>query len=442
MTDGAKAQPAGIGATLYVVREGKTKLGGFFSQQLKPEQSLKWFPCEIEGLGIAGAVKFFNAYIIQSRHTTKILTDNKPYVDAYNKLCKGEFSSNARLSTFLTTVSRHHAIITHLAGEVNLPSDFSSRNPVPCVSDRCQVCLFVSQLDDSVVRSVTVSDIKSGNVKMPFTSRMAWLATQGECPELRRVKAQLQQGTRPSKKDTRSTNVKRYLDKVTIANDGLLVVKKSDPLCASREAIVVPTQVASGLMTALHIKLDHPTSSELFTIADRYFFALNLSRVIDEVSKGCHTCAALAKIPRSLIVQSSSDPPEVEGIQFASDVLRRERQMILVVREYVSSFTTTCIISSEQQGDLRNGLIKLLVGVVPLDGPCAIVRVDPASGFKALRGDAILKKHRIELDLGLAKTTKILLQNEQYRNWRKQFNDRIFIMPSYQKAILPLSQLD
>ena len=205
----------------------------------------------------------------------------------------------------------------------------------------------------------------------------------GECPELRRVKAQLQQGTRPSKKDTRSTNVKRYLNKVTIANDGLLVVKKSDPLCASREAIVVPTQVASGLMTALHIKLDHPTSSELFTIADRYFFALNLSRVIDDVNKGCHTCAALAKIPRSLIVQSSSDPPEVVGIQFASDVLRRERQMILIVREYVSSFTTTCIISSEQQGDLRNGLIKLLVGVVPLDGPCSIVRVDPASGYKS-----------------------------------------------------------
>ena len=76
--------------------------------------------CEIEGLGIAGAVKFFRAYITQSKHTTKVLTDNKPCVDAYNNLCKGEFSSNARLSTFLTTVSRHHVIVSHLAGEVNL----------------------------------------------------------------------------------------------------------------------------------------------------------------------------------------------------------------------------------------------------------------------------------------------------------------------------------
>ena len=238
---------------------------------------------------------------------------------------------------------------------------------------------------------------------MPFTNRKAWLATQGECSELRRVKAQLQQGTRPSKKDTKSTNVKRYLNKVTIASDGLLVVRKSDPLCPSREAIVVPVQVISGLMTALHIKLGHPTSNELFTIADRYFFALNLSRVIDDVSKGCHTCVSLATIPKSLVVQTSSDPPEVVGIQFACDVVRRERQMILVVREYVSSFTATCLISSEQHGDLRNALIRLLVGMVPLDGPCAIVRVDPAPGFKALKGDSILKKHRIELDVGREK---------------------------------------
>ena len=84
-------------------------------------------------------------------------------------------------------------------------------------------------------------------------------------------------------------------------------------------------------MTALHIKLEHPTSSELYTIADRHFFALGLSKIIDEVSKGCHTCASLAKIPRSLVVQSTSDPPEVVGVQFSCDVLRRERLKIVVL---------------------------------------------------------------------------------------------------------------
>ena len=58
VTDGATSQPAGIGATLYVMQEEKLNIGGYFSQQIKPEQSEKWFPCEIEGLGIAAAVKF------------------------------------------------------------------------------------------------------------------------------------------------------------------------------------------------------------------------------------------------------------------------------------------------------------------------------------------------------------------------------------------------
>ena len=156
VTDGATTHPTGIGATFYSMRDEKLLLSGFFSQQIKENQSDKWFPCEIEGLAIAGAIKFWNAYIAQSRHRTRVLTDSKPCRDAYNILCRGEFSSNARLSTYLNTVSRYHVTIEHLAGVANALSDFSSRNPVPCVSDKCQVCLFTTNLDASVVRSLTV----------------------------------------------------------------------------------------------------------------------------------------------------------------------------------------------------------------------------------------------------------------------------------------------
>ena len=131
-----------------MIRDEKPKLAGFFSQPLKPQQSQGWLPCEIEGLSIAAAVKFFSAYISQSKHTTRIVTDSKPCVEAYNKLCRGEFSSNARLSTFLATVSRHHVTITHVSGAANLPSDFGSRNPVVCDSDRCQVCQFANLLSN------------------------------------------------------------------------------------------------------------------------------------------------------------------------------------------------------------------------------------------------------------------------------------------------------
>ena len=403
VTDGATETPSGIGATLYIRRDGNLKLAGFFSQQLNNNQSEKWFPCEVEGIAIAAAIKFFNGFIAQSSHRTKVLTDSKPCMDAYNLLCRGEFSSNARLSTFLNTVSRYHVTIEHLSGIANAPSDFGSRNPVKCVADKCQVCLFTSKLDTTVVRSISVSDVKSGRAQIPYTNRKAWIETQSECPDLRRVKAQLLQGTRPSKKETTIPNVKRYLNRVTVANDGLLVVRKSDPLSATREAIVVPALIIPGLITALHIRFEHPTSNELLSIVERSFFALNMSKVINEVSNNCYLCSSLAKIPKHLTLQSTSDPPASFGSQFACDILRRERQMILIVREYISSYTLTQIVPSEQHQDLRRALIKLLVDYVPLDGPLAVVRADPAPGFRALENDPILKSHRILLELGKAK---------------------------------------
>jgi len=400
VTDGATTNPIGIGATLYAVREGTAHVGGFFSQQLTEPQREKYYPCEVEGLGIAAAIKFFSGFIAQSSHRTKVLTDSKPCRDAHRKLCKGVFSANARLATYLNSISRHHVTVDHISGIANAPADFSSRNPVRCVSDRCQVCLFASDLDNSVVRAISVNDIRTGKVSLPFTSRKAWLATQSECPDLRRVKAHLLQGTRPSKKETKIPNVKRYLNKVDVASDGLVVVRKSDVMAPTREAIVVPVQVISGLVTALHIKLDHPSSNELLTTMERSFYAFNLPKIIEETTKMCSTCASLAKIPNSLIQQQSSDPPTVVGAQFAGDILNRETQKILVLREYVSSYTTTTLVEAETAECLRDNLLRLILDLVPLEGPPSTVRVDSGPGFRALKEDKLLRSHNIQLDLG------------------------------------------
>ena len=85
----------------------------------------------------------------------------------------------------------------------NLPSDYTSRNPKECLDSSCQICKFIVELEDSVIRSLSVRDVLQGSVKMPFTSRAAWQATQLECPHLRRTHSHLSQGTRPSKKATK-----------------------------------------------------------------------------------------------------------------------------------------------------------------------------------------------------------------------------------------------
>ena len=62
-----------------------------------------------------------------------------------------------------------------------------------------------------------------------------------------------------------------------------------------------------------------------------------------------------------------------------------------------------CFLDNERRETLRDGLLKLAVELHPLDGPCAIIGVDPAPGFIALRDDSTLRKFRITLEIGRVK---------------------------------------
>ena len=400
-TDGSVTQH-GIGSTLYVSRNGQTRLAGFFSAKLKKHQ-VTWLPCEIEALGIAAAIKHFSPYIIQSKSKPCLLTDSKPCVQAIDKLCRGEFSASPRVTSFLSIVARYEVTVHHLAGSSNVPSDFASRNAPECHEPHCQICSFISRLEQSVVTNVSVEDITTGVIRLPFTSRSAWLSTQSECRDLRRVRAHLKQGTRPSKKLTNVRNVKRYLSSTTLARDGVIVVRHDMPFAPSRELIVVPRQVLDGLLTALHLKLSHPTKHQLKLVVPRNFYALDLDSAIERVTDTCHTCMSLLKLPQTLIDQSTTHLPDAIGVTFAADVIKRNRQLIFVIRETVSSYTSTCVVESERHDALRDCIVRLCVEFRPLDGPPAVIRVDPAPGFIALVDDPTLQRLGICLEVGRIK---------------------------------------
>ncbi|KAK2178797.1 hypothetical protein NP493_530g01017 [Ridgeia piscesae] len=55
--------------------------------------------------------------------------------------------------------------------------------------------------------------------------------------------------------------------------DGLLEAKRDSPMSITRECIVVPRQVLHGLLKALHIQLDHPTSHKFKLVVRRFFYA-------------------------------------------------------------------------------------------------------------------------------------------------------------------------
>ena len=289
--------------------------------------------------------------------------------------------------------------VRHIAGASNLPSDHASRNAPSCSEPSCQVCSFIAETEESPVRQLNVKDIINGHVRLPFTSRATWSTIQEECGDIRRTRAHLKQGTRPSKKQTNIRDIKRYLNVASIAQDGLLVVRRNDPLSPIRECIVVPRHVIDGLLTALHITLDHPSAHQLKCAFQRYLFALDIDSSITKVTQGCHICASLQKNKHTVIEQSTGKPPEHIGCQFAADVMKRNRQLVLVVREYITSLTLTCLLNSERKEDLRDTLIRLCVEVCPLDDPSAVVRTDAAPAFQALINDATLIHHRISIEV-------------------------------------------
>lgn len=171
MTDGAVREP-GLGATLYIACKDTVRVAVYFSAKLRHNQS-SWMPCEVEALSIAAAVKHFAPYITQSSQKACVLTDSKPCVQAFEKLCRGEFSASPRVTSFLSTTSWFQGLIWHVAGAAILPSDFASRN-----TPTCQVCAFVCSSSNSVVRQVTAEDVVHGTAKLPFTNRSAWLDLQ------------------------------------------------------------------------------------------------------------------------------------------------------------------------------------------------------------------------------------------------------------------------
>ena len=189
-----------------------------------------------------------------------MLTDSKPCVQAYEKLCRGEFSTSPRVLTYLSTASQYHVSIRHVSGASIFQSDHASRNAPECFDSSCQICSFVRQSEAAVVRPVNITELTNGSARLLNTNRSAWFQIQSECSDLRRSCAHLKQGTQPSRKLTNIKDVKRYLQVANIDKDDLLVTQSTDPFSTKQIRIIVLRQVLPGLLLSLHLKLDHPTT--------------------------------------------------------------------------------------------------------------------------------------------------------------------------------------
>ena len=130
----------------------------------------------------------------------------------------------------------------------------------------------------------------------------------------------------------------------------MLIVKQSQPFLPDCNLTVVPVHLLRGLLTSLHITLNHPSPHQLTNVFNRSYFSLNVSDTVANVHKSCSQCQSLETIPKELFPQSSSVPPTSPLCEYSADCMHRFRQIIMVIRDTFSSFTISQIITDEKHG--------------------------------------------------------------------------------------------
>ena len=302
-----------------------------------------WWACEGEALASRLVLEFYSKYIRESHHPVTHFTDNQPVVDAWKRSRRGAFSTNARVSTFLTTVSNLPVEIRHKAGKDMHTSDFASRHPQTCPDKSCLLCQFAydeQMIGDNCdqLRHVTVEEVTSGQVAMPFISKGAWLDVQKEDSVHIKLRYLIESGQAPAKKGTKGDFNKLKLlhnlyskGDLKVDKDGLIVVRQHGQ-DKSGWVTSVPYKIFPGLCQAIHLQFNHPSKTQFTNLISRFFYLPGYQGVISEMVESCQTCQSMKILPK-VLKEYSTTPVGSLGEKFSSIVMMRNRQKFLVTVE-------------------------------------------------------------------------------------------------------------
>ena len=99
--------------------------------------------------------------------------------------------------------------------------------------------------------------------------------------------------------------------------------------------------------------------AQLSKLVSRYFYTPGHHRIIEEVTNACEMCVALKQLPKEILSESTGN---IDGFgrHFSADVIERDRQQILLIREKLSSFTFAKLITNQSAETLKNATINLI----------------------------------------------------------------------------------
>ena len=287
------------------------------------------------------------------------------------------------------------------------------------------------------VRSINANDIESGILKMPHTQKAAWRKVQSEDRAHRMFLELVQHSKVPLKKKTKGefTTVKRLHNffrtgQAKIDPNGLVTVKHTDAAGNIYDAISVPPAFFPGLVHALHIRLNHPSKTQLHRLMSRHFYCSGQARIIDEVTSSCTLCASLRNLPKELFSETTVRTPTF-GANFSADVIKKDGQLVFLCREKLSQLTSTRLIPDETADSLRDSIVTAVLELIPDTG--TTIQVDCAPGLQSLAAESkldgsVLKKLGIAIDLG---RTHNVNKNPIAENAIKEFHkERLKLNPA------------
>ena len=150
--------------------------------------------------------------------------------------------------------------------------------------------------------ALTVADIDSGELSIPFTQTARWKNIQEADPILSKLRHHISGGTIPVRK-VKGQELKKFYTlflqgKITLSPQGVIVYNITDGIANIKSLIVVPSPILRGLVTALHLKCKCPSRKELENIMGRYWYSPLMAKTIQAVWEKCDTCQSLKSAPR------------------------------------------------------------------------------------------------------------------------------------------------
>ena len=163
---------------------------------------------------------------------------------------------------------------------------------------------------------------------------------------------------------------------------------------------MVPEESVGAIVSVFHHQFGCLPQTTLATLLKRHFFAFDLETATAKYVQSCTLCAAKRDKKNLPPPMSSVQAPAHFGEQFATDIISREKQKILVLRETATSYTAAKFVKNEQAKTLESGLRQLFAQFRPPNqARPTICRIDNASAFKSLAGKISLADIGVELDL-------------------------------------------